>query len=224
MTNMSRIRAHRWFLYFLVIAAITAAIYVARTFALQQAIPSFNPPGCILPCIAGVIPGKTDISQAAAIINSVLPNKLYFISDSGLSFQESPNGHEVHLDFDGIDPREGRYVKQIQASTDGKSKLTTLGAMITAGFVPTRVFRSKVSGPDSINLLIVFGTDQQIIAYVGATKRVSPDTPIENLITTAKESWILDDVRMTSHFEDEITWLGFAPIDTYWNASPINNS
>jgi hypothetical protein len=204
------------------IGIVTVTIWGIRTFTSPQPIPSFNPPGCVLPCLAGVTPGETEARRAAALIALSLPHTPRFLSDGELSFQESPDGYLVYLDFDSTDPREGNYVKQIEASTGGKGKLTTLGALIATGLTPTRVFRNGVGGPDSISLLIVFGTDQQVVARVGATKIVGPETPIDDLITIAKESWILDDICAMSHFDDEIAWLGFRPVETYWNAPPQN--
>src|SRR5262249_30089787 len=99
--------------------------------------------------------------------------------------------------------------------------VATLKDLLSSGYIPRRVFRNRVNGPNTIILLITFGDKQQIIAVVVGTGRVEPMSPIVELIVLAEQEadTLTGDIRMIDHFDYEVSWLGFASVDRYLSAS-----
>jgi hypothetical protein len=95
---------------------------------------------------------------------------------------------------------------------------------MNSGLTPVKVFRNRVSGgPNTANLLLVLGEKQQILAWVVATGSLNANSPITDLImvNSQESGWILVEIRMIWHFDDEIAWLDFAPVDDYLTAPKI---
>jgi hypothetical protein len=116
-------------------------------------------------------------------------------------------------------------VTRIELWLEPNGQFMTLGRMFEAGYVPSRIFRARISGPDTVILLIVWGPQEQILTVVDGFHRVDSTSPITGILLTAPGNrvYALNDVRFRWHFEDEVGWHGFTSVDTYWDAVSISH-
>jgi hypothetical protein len=201
--------------------ASTLGVILLRSESGPRQILAFNPPDCILPCMVGISPGETDFSSAFGALASQSVKQGEHVQ--GAWFELNPtNSNSVYAAIRQTDPRLGHYVSQIYLYTLYPDKLTTLGEMLNAGYLPVRVFRHRVKGPRSVSLLVVIGEDQRIAAEVSDTVALNADSPVSALIVFSKEDreWRLGDILNSQHWDYEIDWLGFAPIEAYLNQVP----
>ena len=185
----------------------------------QDAIFSPNPQGCILPCIMNIIPGTTKFAQAYSYIAFSVP-KEQVVNESEF-WMKNGDQTKVFITLEGHDPRLGNDVEQINLWAQGSQGITTLGKMLNAGYIPSKVFRARVSGPNAVTLLITWGAQQQIVTIVDGSGGVSAQSPIPSMYVFSEkyQTEFLGDLRLTQHFDDEIHWLGLNTVDAYWNAS-----
>jgi hypothetical protein len=204
-----------------VVLLVTLSLILLRNKPRQQQILSFNPPDCFLPCVLGIVPGKTDFYSAFQVLasTSVAHGSHTYGSDFEL---KAANSGTFDIVVRPTDPRAGHYVSQLFLYTLYPNKFATLGDMLNAGYRPVRVFRSRINGPGGISLLIVFGEDQTIAADVEGFESVNAESPIRYIHVFAREDQgsPLEDVLMIEHWDYEIDWLGYAPIDAYLNQAP----
>jgi hypothetical protein len=61
-------------------------------------------------------------------------------------------------------------VPYIELSTHSSEPIVTIGGLMNSGLTPVKVFRNRISGgPNTENLLLVFGEKRQIFAWVVVT-------------------------------------------------------
>lgn len=178
---------------------------------------------CALPCLLGITPGETATQQALEIASnyaSATPGAV-----SGNFDIECEAGQCIHVELWASDPRQGDYVRGIVLIADRPGKLTTVSEMLDRGYVPQRVFRRDASGPDSVGLVVLFTGDTNIIADVVGIGAVAPNSQIPYLIIVAEQDLdrTLEEIRVKGHLDDdnEISWLGFASVQDYYDAPPL---
>ena len=177
---------------------------------------------CALPCVLGITPGQTEYSKALEMITTLPQVRL---SDIGGDYWiEGRNNNRIYLRIRRVLPNKDNTVSTVELSTYSSEPIVTIGELINSGLIPIKVFRNRVSGgPNTENLLLVLGENQQVLAVVVATGSLNANSPITDLIlvTAQNRGWMLDNIRMIWHFDDEIAWLGFVPIDDYLSAPKL---
>jgi hypothetical protein len=115
-------------------------------------------------------------------------------------------------------PNAGDYVSYIELTTQMEKGVITLGQLLKQYGVPARVFRNPVAGPNTVNLLLVFGERHQIFAALSIIGIATDNSPIDTLILASPQERevVLDDLRTQWHYDTEISWLGFQSADSYW--------
>ncbi len=180
---------------------------------------------CALPCIFDITIGKTDFSSVANNITSQIPtNQIIEKYERYWNFWIYGTDHnKTYVTIKSIFPFPSNSITSIELSNQGQGRVISLGDMIDAGFKPTKVFRNRVSGPNSVNLLITFGKDEQIIGEVSASNSLNAQSPISDLYLANQQysELLLDDIRAIRHYDYEIKWLGYASVDIYWANPPI---
>ncbi len=221
MSPIFAITPRRIFLLATMLLVGTLGLMLLRGKSRQQLVLPFNPPDCVLPCILGIVPGETDITSALQDLTATgaIPGS----HTHGTSFEvKAMNGSTFYAVLRGTDPRLGRYVSQLIVYSLWPDKVTTLGEILDAGFTPVRVFRNRTNSPSIVNLLLVFGEDERIVAQVTGFGSISAESPVFSLTVLAKEDrdWRLGDILMIQHWDYEIEWKGFAPMEAYLNQAP----
>ncbi len=203
----------------IVVGSILLWFWSKQAIPVRKNLVVFNPSGCFLPCVAGVIAGDTDFQRVETIIQSQVPNAKRINESEFWVSQENTDGRLL-LSVQSGDPRDGHYVHRIDLNTMDRSgiTITTLGELFDAGFVPIQVFRSRVSGPNTVNLLLVLGEKRQIIARIAPTGKVEPTTSVISLSVLAPQNRedLLGDIRAIGHWDYEIKWDGYGSIDRYF--------
>jgi hypothetical protein len=199
----------------------TLSVMLPRGRSRQKLILPFNPPDCFLPCMLGIVPGETGFNAAFQQLASTGADP--GSHTHGIMFDmKARDGNTYFVVMRGSDPRLGRYVSQLIVYPLWHDKVTTLGEILGTGYIPVRVFRNRINGPGVVSLLLVFGEDQRIAAEVTGYGSVNSDSPVRSLIVFAKEdrNWRLGDYLMIGHWDHEIEWRGFAPMEAYLNQAP----
>jgi hypothetical protein len=171
---------------------------------------------CDLPCVFGVTVGQTLYEEALKII-AERPDA-NTISVDGQFWIAGESNRQLFVTVKRFLPAEDDTVPSVELSTHSSKPILPIGELMNSGLTPIKVFRNRVSGgPNTENLLLVLGEHQQIFAVVVVTESLNADSPITDLVLvdSQKSGWILDDIRTIWHFDDEIAWLGFAPVDDY---------
>lgn len=171
---------------------------------------SFNT--CALPCVMGIIPGQTSYSHALRIIESTIPPEQ--IIDNGYFWINDVDGTRIEITVHGT----GDFILSIELLAYPEGDVTSLGNLFAAGYTPQRVFRAR--GLDIVSLAIILGENEQVIGIISATGSVNPFSPVERLIISGQ---IVDDHNLYTispliQYYYEISWLGFAPIESYLDA------
>ncbi len=174
---------------------------------------------CSLPCLFDITAGTTNYLQAAENIKNYVPEDQ--ITENGERTSNlwiyGEDRTKIFVVVKQVFPSD--TVTIIELSTHGQGKITSIGDMISAGYKPMRVFRNRIQGPNTVNLLITFGENEEIIGVVSGSYSVNADSPIDNLFLVDSNylQWILDDIRTIRNYDFEITWLGYASVDAYIN-------
>jgi hypothetical protein len=181
---------------------------------LQNLVP--DSPECILPCIFSILPGETDYDDA---LQTMI---LMGAKQDGSEFTLKGHLPDLHVEIKRTDPRSGHYVSQVlvyKYPDPGQVGVINLGQMLDAGYAPVRVFRNRINGPGVVNLLVVFGKEQQILAHIVGYGQVNSESPIEYVVVLAKadQDWRMGDILAVEHWDYEIEWQGFASMDVYLN-------
>jgi hypothetical protein len=200
-----------------------------RTVAVNVTEPApvlpFNAPDCRLPCVLGITPGETNLSQAAQLLRSSVPEDQITASRSRVG--------DVALAVHTVDgtilvsprtvPGDGRSGKVDWINLQGN--VTTMGAMIAAGYVPNTVFTCDFavgSWNSAAVLLIVFGDKQQIMSLAVVRNRVSPDLALTNLSLVAKDNDYLMQNLFGRGCRAVAKWRGFVSLNKYLTVSTTN--
>lgn len=204
-------------LVFIGLIVVVVLVLLARTD--DDRILLFNPPGCTLPCVLGITPGITSFDDALRVIDQTIPPQQ--IVSAGSFWIKTDQGTRIDILLQRTDPREGDYVVEIQLSSD--DRITTLGTLLRSYGEPSTVFRGRVAGPNSVRLLITF-EKEPILAVIVGDHHVNAQSPVILILAVASNkedrAWKLYDLRVQSHFDDEIEWLGYASVDDYWSTLP----
>ncbi|MCB9459076.1 MAG: hypothetical protein H6670_05465 [Anaerolineaceae bacterium] len=166
---------------------------------------------CYLPCFNDITPGVTTFDEA----NRILVESDEFSGD-GDSMQYRVNGVvQATIDLVRASPISGSYLSRIEFSFEEPDMLN-LNDVIDASYEPNTVFRGNIAGPDALNLMLAF-EEEQIIVFLSVTNRVDPSSPINRIWLVAKQDWqlTLDDTRTIQGIEQQVEWLGYAPIEVY---------
>lgn len=171
---------------------------------------------CALPCVYGITAGVTKYSQLKEIITSHVPQAQ--ITDESSSFWVSGDDNtKIFITIKKALPNPTNNVLSVELSTHSEGKIISLGEMLDAGLTPQKVFLGRVSGPNAANLLIVFGDKEQIVGQIAAIDAVDSSSPITDLFLLDPEnrSWLLDEVKNTRNFDQQISWLGYGSVTQY---------
>jgi hypothetical protein len=206
------------------VALLLMTLWLSGTFCSNDRRPTkilaFNPKGCFLPCVMNIVPGEDSFTESSETVASLVPDSQKVNAQEFWVEGEGEN-MEIYITLKAEDPRAGDFVKLIELRFHGTGQLTTLGTLLDAGYEPDRVFRSRASGPQSIGLIITFKNQPQVIAVVAGIDRIENQSPIREIFVIAKQSqYVLNDIITLRHFEDEITWIGFASVEEYWQQLP----
>ncbi len=212
---------------FLIVGSIVLVVWIINlllakpeTEAPGNQVLSFNPPGCSLPCVIGITPGKTTFEQALKIAASSVPDN-QIISDNEFWIEAKGKSIRIFITLELQDPRL-EYLQQITLSTHGNGSITSLGNLLDAGYVPEQVFRSRASGPDTVALLLTFSNQPQVIVQITGYGQVEYSSPVMDIIIVDGKyrPYLLELIRAKRHFEDEVTWLGFTSVKEYQQIPP----
>jgi hypothetical protein len=114
-----------------------------------------------------------------------------------------------------MDPRTGPAVGGLKVlATHGQ--ITTLGAFLNAGYVPDRVFRIRVTGPNAISLILTFENRPHVAVTVVGIGQIDQNSKIDSIsvFSPATESYQFEYQRR--YHPDEIRWIGYASNEEYW--------
>jgi len=169
---------------------------------------------CQLPCFNNIVPGVTTFDDALDIIHT----SSSFSTTGDLIQYETRDNMQVNVKLVQASPTAGIYVSRIELGFDDLHQLT-LSDIIDAGYSPSKVFRGNVAGPNALNLLLVFGHQQQIVVYLSTTEHVNAESEINRmwLIAEQDSSLTLDDIRIIQGYDQQVEWLGYESIDKYWS-------
>ncbi len=179
---------------------------------LSAGVNLLNEEACQLPCFNNIVPGITTLDDALDIVET----SSSFATDGDLIQYQTSDNMQVNVRLVRASPTSGAYVSRIELGFDESNQLT-LSDIIDAGYLPTEVFRGNVAGPNALNLLLVFGQQQQIVAYLSTIEQVNTDTEINQIWLIAEQDAFvtLDDIRTIQGYDQQIEWLGYAPVDKY---------
>jgi hypothetical protein len=188
---------------------------------------AFNPPGCELPCVIGVVPDITTASEAEKILSQrTIRNPNANLVSEMLIVGDKPNQAFIWVDLHYPNLPGPRYVSQVGISARDEIPLTTLGQMLNAGYKVHKVFRSNYAmlHADHGIFLLTFAPENQIVASVLVTQSMDSSTKITDIyvLSTKNNDYNLRQIKAKWHSEDEIRWLGFAPIQSYFDEPTIN--
>ncbi|MBI1258706.1 MAG: hypothetical protein GC204_14655 [Chloroflexi bacterium] len=169
----------------------------------------------------GMSIGQTSYRRALNIIADVSAIHVE-ITDKSTFWTDGLVGNRVYLNLDSVLPY--RDAVALELHTYDETPILSLGHFIDSGCSPVHTYRINATGPDTVVLLLVFGTSQQTIAAVDAHTSVQADSAITDLwlVPPQSSARYLADIRTKWHFDEEIGWLGYAPIEDYWAQVPIN--
>lgn len=174
---------------------------------------TINEANCDAICLLSIIPGETEYAQAIDIIES----SELILSDEDNYWFINNDGSRVDINIVRTSPLGGQYVSYIELiATSGR--ILSLNELLDSGLTLSTLYRSNISGPNTIGLLLVFGGNTPIMAVVSANGEIDQNSPIIHLLLIAPQdfTWHLDDIRHIRGFEDEIQWIGYASVDDYW--------
>lgn len=166
---------------------------------------------CYLPCFNDVTPGITTFDDA----NRIIVESDDF-SDDGNVMQYNISGVvQAEIDLVRASANSGSYVSRIELSFE-EPYLKSLSEVLNAGYTPSKVFISNVAGPNALNLMLSF-EEEQIIVFLSALNRVEPSSAVNRIWLVGQQDWqlTLDDIRTIQGYEQQIEWLGYAPIEEY---------
>ncbi len=199
----------------IVLGLLIAGDILSRDKTERDPILTFNPPGCVLPCVLGVTPGETDFNNAVAILED--SPQVQGIN-RGVEFEiEDQQGYPITLIIRRESPLVGNNVGWIDIYAEWNKSITTLGPFLDRYGNPEQTFRIRATGPNVVVLLTSF-ENGSILAEIVAVDQVGPNSEIDHLRIIAPyyvESG-LEELTLIQHFDDEVTWLGYAPIEAYW--------
>jgi hypothetical protein len=217
-----RFKRTRWYVVGFLVIGLLAILFLwrIRFYTSPESPPSqilaFNPSNCFLPCVMGVVPGETGWSQTLQIVSSLIPTE-QIINQQEFWVKDPKTGSSVFISLQREAPYAGDFAKLIELRTDSPNQITSLGVLLDEGYIPSKVFRARTSGPNVIALLLTFENHPELVVVVIGINEVNASSPIRDLFVLAKQSeYVLEDIRAQGHFEDEITWMGFASVNEYW--------
>jgi hypothetical protein len=198
---------------------------MALRIATPQPVLPFNTPDCHLPCVLGITPGETTLSQAAQLWRSSVADNQITASRTGagdLSLAVHTETGTILLSPRTVpgDERSGR-IDWINV----QGNVTTMGAMIAAGYVPNSVFTCDFavgSWNSAAVLLIVFGDKQQILSLAVVKNRVNPDLALTNLSLVAKDNDYVMQNLFGRGCRAVAKWRGFVSLNKYLTVSTTN--
>jgi hypothetical protein len=172
---------------------------------------------CALPCFIGVMPGETTYTEAIRLLRAIVP-KDHFVDEAGF-WLDREDGSRINGRLNTT-ISAGDYIGSIELSTWGEGQITSLGDMLDADYEPVKVFRHRSNGPNTVNLLVIFGNDMQIAANVIGTQKLDRNSPIEYMVLFGYQDrkFRLTDLRVIQHYDYEISWLGFVSVENYLDA------
>jgi hypothetical protein len=219
---MRALQKNRWYLLgslvlgLLIILVIWFSGMLASSESQSNQLLAFSPDNCSLPCVMGVVPGETSWEQALLTVSSLVPSN-QMINEQEFGVRDPITGSQLFITLQREDPRVGDFAKSIELRTRGSSSITTLGVLLDKGYTPDRVFRARVSGPNTVPLLLTFKNTSHLVVFITGYGEVNRESPVDVLVVLAEQSqYVLRDIIMTRHFENEIDWIGFASVEKYW--------
>jgi hypothetical protein len=180
----------------------------------------FGAGNCEPPSLYGISVGQTSYRRALNIIANI-PKIRVETSDKSPFWTDGLSGNRIYLSIDSTLPY--RDSVGLELHTYDETPILSLGHILRSGCQPSHAYRIAVTGPDTVVLLLVFGASQQTIAVVDAHTSVHADSAITDLwlVPPRNSGEYLDDIRSRGHFDDEITWRGYASVNEYWAEAPI---
>jgi hypothetical protein len=179
---------------------------------------------CALPCLFGITAGKMNYFDALAIVNSDFPEPQVIYSGSSFWVNNTDN-ERIDITLHHSLPKTFDYVDHIELRSSDNDGLYSLGDVIDTWGEPVTVFRNRIAGPNSVNLLLVFRENQDIFVEASVQETCNRSTPVRSISLVAEQDSesLLVDLRSRWHYDDEIDWLGFVSVENYWEAASIGN-
>jgi hypothetical protein len=173
----------------------------------------FNPEGCELPCVWGIIPGQTKINEALDIIASTVPDE-QIGGPIGTFWIHDSNENQVFVELHQSGPQNVELVSQVTVWTPYGGNLGTLGDFLDAGYHPIQAFRGDINPPGEVNLLIALNQDGLVVGIHDA--QISPASPVTTLYALDPDlsTNLLGTLLMVKNYH-EIFWIGFASAEDY---------
>ena len=168
----------------------------------------------------GIRFGQTSYRRALNIIVGI-PTIQVNISDVSPFWIAGLEGNRLYLKVDSRLPY--RDAVGLELHTFDETPIFSLGDLIESGCQPTHAYRIRATGADTVVLLLVFGRYNQTIVAVDAHTSVHADSAITDvwLVPPQDSEAYLKDIRVSGHFDDEITWRGYSSIEDYWAEAPV---
>lgn len=178
----------------------------------EEFVLAFNPENCELPCVWGITPGQTEISEALDIIASTVPDEQ--IDPAGTFWILDSGENQIFIELHQSGPQNVDFVSQITVSTPYSGSVATLGDFLDNGYQPTQVFRGNVNPLGGINLLIAFDRNDIVVGLYDT--QISPESPITILYSLDPDlsESLLGTILTVKNFQ-EISWIGFASVEDY---------
>jgi len=170
---------------------------------------------CRLPCVYGIIPGRTERTAALAIAERISAGNFSLENQSG-TFMRIDTGAGVVLGMIAFDLPDSTLVRALGFSPAPESSLGSLGDLLAAGLQPAGVYRSCDTAIP--RMLIAFGDQPQVIAELRLAEHLRPATPVTFLRVFASSDTTLSEALTSFGCTVESEWRGFAPRWVYFAA------